>query len=94
MRVESYKENEDGSGTVVFELTKDEIKHLIQYAVVNMLDKFVKEKGHECSGSCSSGGECKGDCKGDHGGDHTGECKGDCKGDCDGSCGNNCDNGC
>ena len=86
MRVESYKENEDGSGTVTLNLTEDEIKHLIQYAVINMLDKFVKEKkekkGHECSGSCSNGGECKGD--------HSGGCSGDCDGSCDGNCNNGC----
>lgn len=43
MNLELVKENEDGSGTFVLDLDKDEIEHLVSYAVNKLLLNLVEE---------------------------------------------------
>lgn len=37
-------ENDDGSATVDFNMSKDDVQMLIQYAVVDILEKYTKAK--------------------------------------------------
>lgn len=43
MRVESYKENEDGSATVILDLTKEEVSLLIESSLVAALEQYLEK---------------------------------------------------
>jgi len=41
MKVESYKENEDGSGTLQIELTPYEISILLESAITDIIKQYI-----------------------------------------------------
>jgi ABC-type xylose transport system substrate-binding protein len=44
MKVTGIIENEDGSATVTFDMTNEEVGQLIQYAVIELLKKGMDEQ--------------------------------------------------
>jgi len=44
LKVKSVEEHEDGSATVVFDMTEKAVQELLQYAIVDILTKATKEK--------------------------------------------------
>lgn len=44
LKIKSVEEHEDGSATVVFDMTEKAVQELLQYAIVDILTKAVKDK--------------------------------------------------
>jgi hypothetical protein len=44
LHVKSVEEHEDGSATVVFDMDSKAVQELLQYAIVDILTKSLKEK--------------------------------------------------
>lgn len=43
MEIISIKENEDGSANVEMDVSEEEIKIFIQYAITDILEKYIEE---------------------------------------------------
>jgi len=45
MKVESVTEHEDGSATAIMDLSTEEVRMLIEYAVIDLLKKLIADTG-------------------------------------------------
>jgi hypothetical protein len=46
MKVKEIIEDNDGSATMIIELTKEELRQLVEIAVITVLDEAIKEDIH------------------------------------------------
>jgi len=45
MIVQNVDEHEDGSATLTMEMTNEEIRTLVEYAIIDLLKKFIADTG-------------------------------------------------
>jgi len=60
MKVLNLTEHKDGSATLELELTEEEIKLLVEYAIQQLIKKYLKETIDDINGKC--GEKCNGKC--------------------------------
>ena len=46
MKVKEIIEDNDGSATMILELTKEELRQLVEKAVITLLNEAIKEGNH------------------------------------------------
>ncbi len=46
MKVKEIIEDNDGSATMIIELTKEELRQLVEKAVITLLDEAIKDGNH------------------------------------------------
>ena len=46
MKVKEIIEDNDGSATMIIDLTKEELRQLVEKAVITVLDEAIKEGNH------------------------------------------------
>jgi hypothetical protein len=46
MKVKEIIEDNDGSATMIIELTKEELRQLVEIAVITVLNEAIKEGNH------------------------------------------------
>jgi hypothetical protein len=46
MKVKEIIEDNDGSATMIIELTKEELRQLVEKAVITLLNEAIKEGNH------------------------------------------------
>jgi len=46
MKVKEIIEDNDGSATMIIDLTKEELRQLVEKAVITLLDEAIKEGNH------------------------------------------------
>ena len=49
MKVKEIIEDNDGSATMILDLTKEELRQLVEKAVITLLDEAIKEDIHRKS---------------------------------------------
>ena len=47
MKVEEYTENEDGSATLIVDLTREEVSILLEGAIVRAIEEYLKKQEQE-----------------------------------------------
>jgi len=47
MKVEEYTENEDGSATLIVDLTQEEVSILLEGAIVRAIEEYLKKQEQE-----------------------------------------------
>lgn len=45
MQVSDIDEHEDGSATLIMEMSKEEVRMLVEYAIIDLLKKFIADTG-------------------------------------------------
>jgi len=56
MKVEEYTENEDGSATLVVDLTAEEAQMLLESAIIEAIKEYIDKKEREASTELSKRG--------------------------------------
>jgi len=44
VKVQSINEHEDGSATLIMDMTNEEVRTLFEYAIIELLKKFITDK--------------------------------------------------
>jgi hypothetical protein len=45
VKVQNIDEHEDGSATLVMDMTNEEVRTLVEYAIIELLKKFIADTG-------------------------------------------------